>query len=92
MSEEKGSETRTRFTSTQLTKSRVSPRYFTWMTGLSFFAVTLNGQCFMSRFTSGSSTLRPMRRFASKTVFSGLEWNAFLAESPTLKGKFQYRT
>jgi len=41
-------------------------------------------QCFMSRCNSGSSILRPMRRFASKTVLVGLEWKAFLAESPIL--------
>lgn len=41
-------------------------------------------QCFWSRLTSGSSILRPIRRLASKTVFSGLVWKAFLAASPTL--------
>ena len=29
--------------------------------------------------------LRPIRCFASKTVFFGLEWNAFLVLSPTLQ-------
>lgn len=29
-----------------------------------------------------------MSRFASKTVFSGLEWNAFFALSPTLKERY----
>ena len=42
-------------------------------------------QCFWSRLISGSSILRPIRRLASKTVFSGFEWKAFFAESPTLK-------
>lgn len=41
-------------------------------------------QCLRSRCNSGSSILRPIRRFASKTVFVGLVWNAFLAESPIL--------
>ena len=41
-------------------------------------------QCLMSRCNSGSSILRPMSRFASKTVLVGLVWNAFLAESPIL--------
>lgn len=32
---------------------------------------TLNGQCFMSDWTSASANLRPMRRLASKTVLGG---------------------
>lgn len=67
-----------------LTKSRFSPLCLTVIAGLPLFSETLKGQCFISRLTSGSSTLRPISRLASKTVFSGLEWYAFLALSPTL--------
>ena len=72
----------------KLTNCRFSPLYWTSIAGLSFFLTMWNGQCFLSRSTSGSSTLRPMRRLASKTVFSGLEWKAFFAASPTLRIKF----
>ena len=69
----------------KLTNVRNSPLYATWMAGLLALLATVNGQCFISRWTSGSSNLRPIRRLASKTVFFGFEWNTFLALSPTLE-------
>lgn len=42
------------------------------------------GHCFLSLRISGSSAFLPMSRLASKMVFSGLDWNAFFAASPTL--------
>ena len=53
------------------------------MDGFPPLSRTLNSQCLMSLLRSVSSILRPMRCLASKTVLAGLEWNAFLAESPT---------
>ena len=46
---------------------------------------TYTYKCFWSRLTSGSSILRPIKRLALKTVFSGLVWMSFLAVSPTLR-------
>jgi len=66
------------------TNVRNSPLYATWMAGLLALLATVNGH-FISRWTSGSSNLRPIRRLASKTVFCGLEWNTFFALSPTLE-------
>ena len=43
---------------------------------------TLNGQCFMSACTTGSVILRPIRRLASNTVFSGFMATWFFAASP----------
>mmetsp|Transcript_29208 Transcript_29208/g.95267 ORF Transcript_29208/g.95267 Transcript_29208/m.95267 type:complete len:220 (-) Transcript_29208:32-691(-) len=43
---------------------------------------TLNGQCFMSDCTVGSLNVRPIRRFASNTVFVGFIATWFLAASP----------
>ncbi|ESS64158.1 hypothetical protein TCDM_07867 [Trypanosoma cruzi Dm28c] len=61
----------------------VSPRNCTWITGLSSpFVMTLKGQCFMSDCTTGSLNFRPMRRFASKTVFVGFIATWFFAASP----------
>ena len=62
-----------------------SPLYATWMAGLLALLATANGQCFISRWTSGSLNLRPIRHLASKTVFSGLEWNTFFALSLILE-------
>jgi hypothetical protein len=44
---------------------------------------TLNGQCFMSLWTSESLKRRPIRRFASNTVFAGLDAATPFAASPT---------
>jgi hypothetical protein len=50
-------------------KDFVSPLNCTCSIGLSPAAFrTLKGQCFMSSWTLGSWNLRPMRRFASKTL------------------------
>lgn len=46
----------------------------TSMTGEPSRSMTLNGQWTMSFLTSASSNRRPMRRFASKTV-----WRGFMA-------------
>eukprot|EP00411_Alexandrium_monilatum_P113403 CAMPEP_0175688006 /NCGR_PEP_ID=MMETSP0097-20121207/28662_1 /TAXON_ID=311494 /ORGANISM="Alexandrium monilatum, Strain CCMP3105" /LENGTH=192 /DNA_ID=CAMNT_0016995017 /DNA_START=107 /DNA_END=685 /DNA_ORIENTATION=+ len=59
-------------------KRFVSPLNLTSIMGLPPSPrTTLNGQCFMSACTAGSSNFRPMRRLASKTVFEG-----FLAACP----------
>jgi hypothetical protein len=55
------------------------------MAGLPFFSDNLKGQCLTSRLTSASPTLRPIKRFASKTVFEGLLGYAFFALSPILE-------
>ena len=73
-----------------LTKSRSRPLCWTVMYGLPPFSVTLNGQCFMSFLISSSSIRRPINRLASNTVFVGLEWKAFFALSPTLKGSVNH--
>ena len=53
-------------------KSLVSPLNSTSMTGRSpSLALTLNGKCFMSDCVDESENLRPIRRLASKMVFSG---------------------
>jgi hypothetical protein len=62
-----------------------SPLCLTLIIGFPPLLVSLNGQCLTSRLTSASSYLRPMRRLASKTVFSGLVWKAFFAASPILR-------
>jgi len=67
------------------TNVRNSPLYVTWMAGLLALLATVNGQCFISCWTSGSLNLWPIRRLASKMVFCGLEWNTFFALSPTLE-------
>jgi hypothetical protein len=69
----------------ELTKLLFSPLYFTLIAGFPCFSVTLNGQCFISFWTSGSESLRPINLLASNTVFWGFEWNAFLAASPILR-------
>merc|ERR1719436_314614 len=43
---------------------------------------TLKGQSLMSDWTIGSANLRPISRFASKTVFLGFLATWFLAASP----------
>jgi hypothetical protein len=59
------------------------PWYCTWISGFSSaFATTLNGQCFMSLCTAESLILRPIRRFASNTVFVGFIATWFFAASP----------
>jgi hypothetical protein len=61
----------------------VSPRYCTWISGFpSAFDTTLNGHSFMSDFTVSSLCFRPIRRFASNTVFSGFIAAWFFAASP----------
>ena len=60
----------------------VSPLYSTWMTGLVPLSTTLYGHSLMSAWTAGSLNLRPMRRFASKTVLCGFIAHWFLAASP----------
>lgn len=65
-----------------LTKSLKSPLWLTWIMGLPSLLTILKGQCLLSRLTSGSSKYRPINRFASKTVFSGLLEAWFLAASP----------
>jgi hypothetical protein len=52
------------------------------MTGLDFRSITVNGKCFISDWTVGSLNSRPIRRFASNTVFSGFDVSWFLAASP----------
>ena len=44
---------------------------------------TVKGQCFMSDCAAGSENLRPMSRFASKTVFALFMAAWFFAASPT---------
>eukprot|EP01139_Manchomonas_bermudensis_P000097 Amastigsp_a96_3797.p5 type:complete len:113 gc:universal Amastigsp_a96_3797:446-108(-) len=57
---------------------------WTRMSGLcSAFATTANGQCFMSAWIAASSMRRPMRRLASKIVFSGFMPAWFAAALPT---------
>ena len=61
----------------------LSPLYVTSISGLpSGPAFSVNGQCFMSLCTDGSSNLRPIRRFASNTVFVGFIATWFFAASP----------
>merc|ERR1719194_49852 len=56
---------------------------FTQMMGLSPEPAShLNGQSLMSACTIGSANFRPMRRLASKTVFSGFLATWFFAASP----------
>ena len=53
------------------------------MIGLSSpFWMTLKGQCFMSACTTESLNLRPISRFASKTVLDGFMATWFFAASP----------
>merc|ERR1719378_1471223 len=64
--------------------SFVSPLYSTWIIGLpSAPAFTLKGKCFMSSCTARSSNLRPISRFASKTVLYGFIATWFFAASPS---------
>ncbi len=45
-------------------------------------ALTVNGHSLISFYTIGSSNFRPIKRLASKIVFSGLRAHWFLAASP----------
>merc|ERR1711963_161265 len=63
-------------------KVLVSFLYSTSSLGLSPCWATLNGQCFMSDWTVGSSNLRPISLLASKMVLVGLMATWFLAGSP----------
>lgn len=60
----------------------VSPLNSTSMTGLEALSITLKGKCFMSACTSASANLRPINRFASKTVLWGFMATWFFAASP----------
>lgn len=63
-------------------KVLVSPLNSTSMLGLPPFSTILKGKCFMSAWTSESWNLRPINRFASKTVLWGFMATWFLAASP----------
>jgi len=61
----------------------VSFFYWTSTNGLASVPLTtLNDQCFMSFWISGSSNFLPISRLASYTVFSGFFATWFLAASP----------
>jgi hypothetical protein len=45
------------------------------LVGLDLRSITENGKCFISDCTVGSLKSRPIRRLASKTVFSGFDVN-----------------
>ena len=57
------------------------------MYGFPALSKTVKGQCLMSDCTSASENLRPMRRFASKTVLWGFIATWFLAASPTRRSE-----
>ena len=59
-----------------------SPLTLTWMYGLESLLTILYGTSFASFWTLLSLNLRPMRRFASYTVFSGFVVPWFFAASP----------
>jgi hypothetical protein len=66
----------------------VSPLAVTSMSGLSPVPdLTVKGQCAISDFTDASVNLRPIRRFASKTVFVGFAAAWDLAASPIRRSR-----
>ena len=60
------------------TNSCIWSLYFSLIIGAPFLSLTTIGRCLRS-----CLIVQPMRRFASKTVFSGFEWNGAIANPKT---------